>query len=362
MVDIVSALPDHMPIVADRVAHEGSSGCYEERELSAPVDLCDERGALNSAAIGWSRRPLVRANLSGHPLRKKRWNFWNWIEPGFVFSVTLADLDYASLCATFFVDFETRRVSAGTWIGLPGRFEMPEHVERSVRFRAGAVSYENLVDGDTHRVAFRAPTRGGDPIDAELVVASPPDQESLNVVVPWTSQRFQLNSKHNTLPTSGRIRLGERSYEVDPERCHAVQDWGRGVWPRRAFWNWGVCTGVQDGRRIGVNLGAKWTTGTGSNENGILIDGRLHKVMEDLRWDYDPSSDAGPWRVRSEHSHAIDLTLSPRYPHRSRTNLGVVTSGGVCSFGTWSGSVSVGGERIEIDRLPGWAEEFAHRW
>ena len=358
----MSTLPDCMPIVADRIARSGSSGPYEERELVSPVDLCGAAGRLNPAAVGWSRRPLVRANLSGHPLRKKRWNFWNWIEPGFVFSVTLADLDYASLCATFFIDFETRRISTGTWIGLPGRFELPEHVERSVAFHSRKVSYENIVDGDTRRVGLRASTREGDPIEAELVVEAPPGQESLNVVVPWSEERFQLNSKHNTLPTAGRIRVGGQSYELDPQRCHAVQDWGRGVWPRRAFWNWGVCTGVQDGRRIGVNVGAKWTTGTGSNENGILVDGRLHKVMEDLRWDYDAAADAGAWRVRSEHSDAIDLTLSPRFPHRSQTNLGIVASGGVCSFGTWSGSVCVDGEKIEIHRLPGWAEEFAHRW
>jgi hypothetical protein len=184
----------------------------------------------------------------------------------------------------------------------------------------------------------------------------------LNVVVPWSPDRFQLNSKHNTLPCEGEIRVGEGRYTLDPERCHGVQDWGRGVWPRRSFWNWAVCTGIQDGHRIGVNLGDKWTTGTGSNENGILLDGRLHKIMEDVHWDYDPTDDEGIWHVRTRHSDSVDLQLRPRYAHRSRMDFGLVASGGVCCFGSWRGRICVDGRTLEVHDLPGWAEEFAHRW
>ena len=59
---------------------------------------------------------------------------------------------------------------------------------------------------------------------------------------------------------------------------------------------------------------------------------------------------------------ALDLTLEPRFAHRTRTNLGLVSSGGVCSFGRWRGRIEVEGSEIRIDGLPGWAEEFAHRW
>ena len=34
-----------------------------------------------------------------------------------------------------------------------------------------------------------------------------------------------------------------------------------------------------------------------------------------------------PWRVRSEHSDAIDLTLDPIVVHRARLNLGVIGTG-----------------------------------
>ena len=98
----------------------------------------------------------------------------------------------------------------------------------------------------------------------------------------------------------------------------AVQDWGRGIWPYRSFWNWGVATGYAGDVLLGVNVGAKWTTGTGSNENGILCDGRLHKLMEDLRWEYDPADWRKPWRVVAEHSGALDLVLEPVVAHTPR--------------------------------------------
>jgi len=123
---------------------------YEEREITRAVDLCDRRGRLNPDAVGWSRRPLVRANLSRHWPRKKRWNFWNWISPRFVFSVTLADIDYAAFCQVTFTDFETKHSVGVMSLAWPRSFLMPEHVERSVSFRSKSLAYTNVDNGD-HR-------------------------------------------------------------------------------------------------------------------------------------------------------------------------------------------------------------------
>jgi hypothetical protein len=357
-----SRLPDHLPILDARLRDTPAPSVYVEREIVEPVDLCDTKGRLNPASVGFSRHPLVRANLSGHWLRKKRWNFWNWIDRDFVFSATLADIDYAAFCSVTFIDFRTGETAENMALGRPKRFDMPEHEGRSITFRERGTLYENLVEEDRLRVRYTGRARDGRPIEARFDVHRPPGQESLNVVVPWSPTRFQLNSKHNTLPCEGQVRVGERTYRMEPDRCHAVQDWGRGVWPRRSFWNWAVCTGVQDGRRVGVNLGDRWTTGTGSNENGILLDGHLHKIMEDVLWDYDPDDDHGVWRIRSQRSPAVDIALTPLHAHRPKLDLGIVATGGVCAFGTWRGRIEVEGETVEIDGLPGWAEEFAHRW
>ncbi|RIL04003.1 MAG: DUF2804 domain-containing protein [Proteobacteria bacterium] len=357
----MTPLPDHLPIL-DRPGARRVRGAYEEREITAPVDLCDARGRLNPAAVGFARRPLFRANLAGHWPRKKKWNFWNWIAPDFVFSVTLAEIDYASFCAFTLTDFRDGAHWAGASYGRPGRIALPEQVEASVGFHRDGIEYDNRIEGGDLAVRFRG--RAGDrtEIAADFAVRRPPASESLNVVVPWSATRFQCNSKHAALPCEGSVRAGERRYVFDPRTGFAVQDWGRGVWPYRSFWNWGVATGWADDVLLGVNFGAKWTTGTGANENGILWNGKLHKVMEDLRWEYDAREWRKPWRVVAERTGALDLVLEPVAAHTPRMDLGVLATGGVCAFGRWRGVVRAEGRELAVDGLVGWAEEFAHRW
>src|SRR6185503_1450500 len=235
--DVPSSLPDFLPVVAERMRRGDYRSAYEERELTAPIDLCDPQGRLSPAAVGWSRVPLVRANLRGHWPRKKRWNFWNWISPRFVFQVTLADIDYAAFCQVTFIDFDTKQTLAGTAPAWPGSFAMTEHVARTVEFRGRSMRYANVQDGGTIKVDFSGAATGGEQIVADFVVRTPPGQESLNVVVPWTAARFQLNSKHNTLPCKGSVSVGGTRYAMEPDTCHGVQDFGRGIWPYRSFWN-----------------------------------------------------------------------------------------------------------------------------
>jgi hypothetical protein len=352
-------LPDYMPVVAARIAGGAYHPVYGERELREPTLLCDARGNLNPAAIGWSRAPLVTANLHRHWPRRKRWNFWNWISPDFVFSVTVADIDLASFCALAFVDLRTGQRLDAMDIRRSGFTTLPASVEQAIAWTSPKMTY--ALSGDGH-VELACEQVTGGPVRAEFVIQRPPGHESLNVVVPWTRSRFQLNSKHNTLPCSGWVSVGARRFAMQPERCHGVQDFGRGIWPYRSFWNWGVCTGVVGGELVGVNMGGKWTTGTGSNENGILLGGRLYKVMEDLEWRYDPTRWTSPWRVRAPHSGMIDLTLTPTVTHSPRLNLGVLATGGTVAFGTWNGTVRAAARELRIDGLIGWAEEFVHRW
>jgi hypothetical protein len=238
---------------------------------------------------------------------------------------------------------------------------MPEKVEQPVHFRSAAIEYDNLNEGGDFAVHFKGRTKSA-AVSADFMVRKPPNNESSTGIVPWTADRFQLNCKENTRPCAGTVTVGGRRYEMDPNECHAVQDFGRGMWPYRSFWNWGVGTGGQDGRRIGINVGAKWTTGTGANENALCIDGKLHKIMEDLVWDYDAGAPMQSWRVRSTHSHVVDLTFRPLVEHRSNLNIGLLASGGVCVFGRWSGTIRVAGDSLRVTDLPGWAEEFSHRW
>src|SRR5262245_18990710 len=163
-------LTDHLPILNGRLRHGDHRATYEEREVVAPLDLCDGQGRLDPAAVGWSRAPIVRANLRGHWPRKKRWNFWNWISPRAVFSVTLADIDYAAFGQVTVIDLTTGHTVTGMALARPGSFAMPEHVARTVAFHGRSMHYTNEQDDGHITVDFSGMAKSGERIVAHLVV------------------------------------------------------------------------------------------------------------------------------------------------------------------------------------------------
>ncbi len=100
----------------------------------------------------------------------------------------------------------------------------------------------------------------------------------------------------------------------------AVLDHGRGKWPYSMTWNWAAGYGRVAGRRVGLQLGGKWTDGTGSTENGLFVDGRLHKIHEDLTWTYDRTDFLAPWRITGPRveRHPRPLPRARRADERPR--------------------------------------------
>jgi hypothetical protein len=185
-----------------------------------------------------------------------------------------------------------------------------------------------------------------------------PGQESLGVVVPWSDRLFQYTVKDVCRPVTGRLDVAGSSY--DAGGGWAVLDHGRGRWPYSLTWNWAAGSGVVDGQVRGLQLGGKWTAGTGSTENALLVGTRLHKLHEEVEWDYDPEDWLRPWRITGPR---LDVTFTPYHDRTTRTNLLVVASRTHQCFGEFTGWVSTDdGERVRVDGLTGWAEEVRNRW
>jgi hypothetical protein len=118
-----------------------------------------------------------------------------------------------------------------------------------------------------------------------------------------------------------------------------------------------------DGHVIGVQVGGRWTDGTGSTENALVVDGRVHKISEELSWNYDTLDWLAPWRVRGD---LVDLTFTPFWNHSSSMNLAVVAQRANQCFGHWTGWMrDDAGERVGVDGVDGvlgWAEDVHNRW
>jgi hypothetical protein len=336
---------------------------YVEPELTAPVDLCGSDGRLNRQAVGWSRHPLHRCNLPSSLARKKKWNYWAVTSDEFVFSTTIADMDRLQLASAYIFDRRTHRRSDRTVVVPAGTIVMPEGVAGDIVIEHPAMRVALTDAGTGTRLRVEVADFGGAPLDADIAVERPGGHETLNVVIPWSDVEFQYTSKQNTLPASGYVRLGDERIEFAPPSFGCL-DYGRGVWPEQTLWNWGSASGVRDGRTIGLNLGGKWTDGTGMNENGLCVDGRLTKISEDLVIEYDRNDWMKPWRVRTPFSDRIDLRFDPEFDNATKSgHRDSYYTEAHQMFGCYSGRITPdGGDPIELRDLFGWIEEHEARW
>jgi len=340
-----------------------------EPELTGPVDLCCPDGrTLAPDARGWSRVPLHRANLSGRWGRTKRWDYWAVLTPTHACSITYADVDYLGIADLWWADLRSGR-TGGRNVTVPGArgLDLPDRPgTEPLRFRSRRLALD-LTDGaDGTRLAATWTEADGRPGSLEVLVELPPGHESLNVVIPWSDDTFQFTSKHQARPARGVLRVGDERIAVGGDGDDAawgVLDVGRGRWPYRTRWNWGGGTGTaNDGTVVGLQFGGRWTEGTGFTENGLVVDGRLHKLGRELVWNYDWDRPMKPWSVTSPDGR-VELRLVPRLDKHTSVNALVLGTEVHQVFGTWSGTVVTDdGTKLVLPHAIGFAEESRSRW
>lgn len=342
-----------------------SAPIFHEPELTQTVDLCDAQGRLNRAAVGWSRHPLHRCNLRGSWPRKKRWDFWGVTTDTHMLAVTYGCTDYVGTAAVTWLEYTAgKRIEHVRLLPLARGMRYPQTVGGGdMRFASKDLHLDILEQpqGTRLRAWFRSSAHE---LEADVLVERPAGHETLNVVIPWSDRCFQFTSKQNTRPATGHVRFDGRDFEFAARnQAFGCLDYGRGIWPYRTVWNWGSASGHQGGHVIGLNLGGQWTDGTGMTENGICIDGRLHKISEPLVWEYDRRDFRRPWRIRAPHTRRVDLHFEPWVEEAQHLELGIVGTDLHWLLGHFDGTLSTdSGETIPVHRLLGWAEEHTARW
>lgn len=323
-------------------------------EITEPVDLCLPDGRLNRDAVGFTRSPLHESNLRGWG-RNKRWDYWGIVSPRIVLGMTVASLDYAHASQLYLYDRESGQTIAvdSTTIG-PGDVLLPDRRPPIVVMEDNHKAKLRFID-EADKTVLKASTKR---VDVHLSVA--PGGDSLGVVVPWSDLRFQYTLKEPARPVSGTIEVDGNVFTLNPDDSFAVLDRGRGKWPYKMSWNWAAGSGIVDAKRIGLQMGGRWTRGTGVTENGLFVDGHLSYWPDELEWTYDLTKKSSPWRVQGEN---VDATLTPFHRRHDSSNFGVIASSTYQAFGVWAGTaVDDEGTSHSLDGLTGWAEEARNRW
>jgi len=339
----------------------------QENELTEGVDLCVPDGSrLNPAARGWSRHPLHRANLEGQFGRNKRWDYWAILAGDLVVSSVYADLDHLGLADVWWVDQPSGATGGSLIVTLDGDdIVLPDRPGTApLRIERDGLTLAVVDDDAGTRLTASWTEDDGRRGHLDVHVALPAGHESLNVVIPWDDETFNFTSKHWARAATGEFVVGDVRHEIggDAGDAWGVLDVGRGRWPSEITWNWGGGAGRCGDHVVGLQFGAKWTEGSGYTENGIIVDGRLSKLGNELGWSYDWDEPMAPWRV-VDPGGQLDVTLTPTSDKHTLLPGRDKGSETHQVFGTWSGRLRTD-DRLEliVDGLQGFAEEARQEW
>lgn len=350
-----------------RQRHDRAAGgaalplAVREREITAPVSLTRPDGHLNADAVGWTRTPVVTTDGVGRGRvgkgRNKRWEYWAVTTPMHVVALVVSDIDYAAVHGIWLLDRATGRTHSYDAVGLGGGSATLPGTLGGGPVRARTRKLQIDIDEVAGGTRLRARAEG---VEIDVIAHRPEGHECLGVVVPWTERLFQYTVKDVARPATGTIRVDGVPVVLPEGESWATLDHGRGRWPYSVHWNWGAGSGRTDGRVIGIQVGGKWTDGTGSVENALVVDGHLSKISEELVWTYATDDWMAPWRITGD---TVDLTFTPFHLKESVTDLKVFSSRTHQCFGHWSGKVQDDtGAWARLDDVVGWAEDVRNRW
>jgi len=334
---------------------------------SAPPEcLVDEHGAIRFGMYDAPIRDvdLDRFKVAGLPrslswLRLKQWQHLCIVHPRMALTFAVVDAAFTRAVWVRFIDretgesFEHHHQGAMLKMGV-SRSLWNEHTW--TRKRGLEVDVHNHLDQGRHVIAIDA-TGGPGVVKAKLECLHDLGAiQPLVVALPVGDGRAMYSHKV-PLPVRGTITAGEKTYTLDAEECFAILDVHKAHYPRRTWWKWATFAGKDaKGRRIGLNLTRNVVIDDALNENAVWIDGKLHPLGT-ARFDLDGED----WSMGTEDG-AVALTFDAQGERREDLNLGLVVSRFRQRFGTYTGTVRVSEEVIEIDGLYGVSEDHHAVW
>ena len=169
-----------------------------------------------------------------------------------------------------------------------------------------------------------------------------------------------FTQKTNALICTGSVKWQDKEYDLKAMNTLASVDWSCGYMRRETFWNWGsLSCFLPDGRRLGFNLAAG-VNETGTSENAIWLDGKMHKVdMVDFKFDrYHPEH---AWTLRSNDGK-VDIHFEPAGQRKEKLNAFVMASNFTQHFGKYFGDITLDGETIHLSGEWGFSEDHYAKW
>lgn len=344
----------------------------DQHEITAAGPLLDANGELSEA--GWSRRPWPQFNASqvqGDPDQLRQWDYYAVVSSELLIEITVANIRFAGFCSVLINDIrnpdEPKQIMASRGKLRIGKVigSLPQNqLDRVSCVGGDGQEILSISKEGTERVFdINMPKAlASTAVTGRIVLQEDPDHDSYVGVFPFREleKGFFYENKVPGLPVTGHVVAKGQRYEI-PATAYAVRDWGRGTWPKKLVWQWGMAGAEIDGHRLDVNLGAGFGDVTRGTENMFFVDGVGHKLGI-VNWEFDRDDLNKPWKLTAPDGR-FEATLTPTFLQPLRAN--VIFKGVKIHkvYGNFTGHVVLDdGSKLPFENLFGFTEEVYIRW
>lgn len=330
--------------------------------------LLDENGNLCEAGYSFKMvKEYQRSAIKAGKSRIKEWDYYYIGNDKYGIALTIDDNSYMNLMSVSILDFEKKSFITKSYMGFLsfGKVGFPSSsVIGDLRFKNKNCDMNFYNDGTKrHLVCYFKNLKDGKDFNCDVIL-NETCKDSMVIATPFNKPKhFYYNQKINCLHAKGYAMFGNE--KIDLNDCYGVLDWGRGVWTYKNTWYWASMSGIQDGIRIGFNLGYGFGDTSKASENVLFYNDeafKLNDVCFNIPGDGTKNINyMEPWHFTSKDG-CIDMIFTPIVDRHDDTNVIILKSLQHQVFGKYNGYIIVQGRKIEIKDMLGFAEKVHNCW
>ncbi|MCX8124998.1 MAG: DUF2804 domain-containing protein [Spirochaetes bacterium] len=355
-------------------------------EIKKQVNLLNSSGDLNVA--GWSRNPLIiynEQNIKADKKHIKKWEHYTFYNTNYCGGITISDIATVGMCSIELFDIKNNKQIANiTLMVRPNKIRFPSNTYDVLEFIKGKSSVVIKKIKNQRIAQFYFDNEDKEKIISGMLTFTQHGKEAMAIITPFSERElFFYEYKVPSLTVKGTIKIGNNYYDFNDDTTFGVLDWGRGAWPEINQWLWAAGGGVVKGKLLSFNLGYGFGANHKATENGIVYDGKVHK-LDKVIWHYNINDYMKPWVFKSNDKR-FEMTLQPVYLLHSDITVKeminflkqlweiftikeikkIITTQAYLNkvFGYYSGYVILDdGSKITINNMLGFAEVMYQQW
>ncbi|MCP3165233.1 DUF2804 domain-containing protein [Myxococcus qinghaiensis] len=303
-------------------------------------------------------------------LKRKRWHYTFVATPEVAALFAVVDLGYSASAFAVALDLHERKPLCDvSFLGAPGPMlslgDKPgAGLAASFRTLGGKLSIRRGEEDERYQVEVdvsRVRTGSLNTFQwaGELLVAGGPP--ALTVIAPVQGDGLvNVTMKRNGLLSFGSLEAGGKRFRLDGGVGGI--DYTQGYLARHTAWRWAFAAGrLADGTPVGLNLVEGFNeSNADANENALWLGDRLYPLAR-ARFEYEAKNLLAPWKLTTVDG-AVNLRFQPFYVHREERNLRLIISHFAQPVGFFEGTVTVGGQTLQLSNVPGVTEDQDMLW